>query len=131
MPDAPMRACLEQGCSARVPKGRCALHRRDPAQQARRRLYKTKRWERFSKAYRRRHPLCVECERQGYTTLAIDVHHRIPIRDGVDPFDWRLIEGLCKPCHLKATTAEQRARAEGRAITATPTHQEDDSFVMA
>lgn len=129
MPDACLRVCLEPGCSARVPKGRCQAHTskgRDAAQLERRKLYKTKRWERFSKAYRQREPLCAECERQGYDMAATDVHHCIPVRDGVDPYDWRLVEGLCKACHSKATNAEQRARAQGRTITVTPRTTGDD-----
>lgn len=135
MPAAPLRVCLEPGCSARVPKGRCQAHvskGRDAAQLERRKLYKTKRWERFSKAYRDRHPLCAECERQGHTVLATDVHHTIPIQAmAVDPFDEDYIEGLCKPCHAKATAAEERARAQGKGITAQPQRCDDDRFVIA
>jgi len=132
MPDAPLRVCLHPGCSARVPKGRCVLHRRDPAQQVRRKFYKTKRWERFSRAYRDRYPLCAECLRQGFTVKATDVHHRVPIQDGsVSPFNEDYLEGLCKACHAKATLAEEHAREHGRPITAEPRAGDADGWVIA
>ena len=59
-----------------------------------------KKWQKVSEAYRRKHPFCEECERQGRDTLGDLVDHIIPIRHAPK---LRLAEEnfqtLCHHCH--------------------------------
>ncbi|MCK9569817.1 HNH endonuclease [Candidatus Pacearchaeota archaeon] len=61
-------------------------------------------WQRKSKAYLRRHPLCAECERQGIVRPATCVDHIVPHRGNealrVSESNW---QGLCEPCHGQKT----------------------------
>jgi hypothetical protein len=38
------------------------------------------------------------------------VHHTVPLRDGVDPWDGTLWEALCASCHASLLTAELRGK---------------------
>jgi len=67
------------------------------------------RWQRLRRMKLRRNPLCEECQRNGVTREAREVHHRIPIR--VNPhlaYVMDNLEALCVPCHRKRE-AEERA----------------------
>lgn len=67
------------------------------------------RWQRLSKAYLRRHPLCVRCKAQGRFTAATVVDHIIPHRGDPhlmwDESNW---QALCKSCHDHKTWTEDR-----------------------
>ncbi len=55
------------------------------------------------------HPLCVECEKRGVTTLAQELDHIIPLHRGGLDFDRDRDtnrQGLCIPCHTEKTAAE-------------------------
>jgi 5-methylcytosine-specific restriction protein A len=52
--------------------------------------------------YLRRYPLCVECQRNGRTVEAIDVHHLVPRRAGGSDADDNL-QALCHACHSRVT----------------------------
>jgi 5-methylcytosine-specific restriction protein A len=67
----------------------------------------TSKWTQYSKAYRERHPLCVECEKQGRLVLAEVVDHIIPHRGDMALFwDRNNHQGLCKTCHDRKTASE-------------------------
>lgn len=54
----------------------------------------------------RRQPCCEECERNGHTTPATDVDHRIPHRGDWDKFiDESNIRSLCAACHGRKTAS--------------------------
>jgi 5-methylcytosine-specific restriction protein A len=63
-----------------------------------------KRWAKARLGYLAKHPVCVECERQGIVTAATEVDHIVPHRG-----DWYLFwdsanwQALCKSCHSKKT----------------------------
>ncbi|MRW85402.1 HNH endonuclease [Pseudoduganella sp. FT26W] len=73
-------------------------------------------WQQARAGYLRSHPLCVYCERQGRTTEATVVDHRIPHRGDQalfwDKANW---QALCKPCH-----DGQKQREEARAALLDP-----------
>jgi 5-methylcytosine-specific restriction protein A len=80
-----------------------------------RRLGYTHHWEKVSKFFLARHPLCMQCESEGRLTQATEVHHIVPRRE--DPtlfFDANNLCALCKRCHSSATSKENAARGEGR-----------------
>jgi 5-methylcytosine-specific restriction enzyme A len=62
-------------------------------------LYHSARWRKVRAHVLRRSPLCVECEREGRTTVAQIVHHIVPVSEGGAPFDPDGLRGVCRPCH--------------------------------
>src|SRR5438477_624335 len=69
-------------------------------------------WQKASRAYLARHPLCVLCERKGFDEAAEVVDHIIPHRK-----DWALFwnrnnwQPLCRRCHNRKTVMEDGGRA--------------------
>lgn len=83
----------------------CDVHEREKNQEyekergsARSRGY-TKQWDKVSKAYREKHPLCEECEERGRVTAAVMVHHIKPVSEGGEWFDESNLRALCASCH--------------------------------
>lgn len=77
----------------------------EPAsEQERRAFYWSVRWRRLRMAHLAEHPLCVDCQGQGRTTPATEVHHVTKRR--VDPnaeLDRDNLMSLCKACHSVRT----------------------------
>lgn len=116
MPVKSKRPCTYPGCGVLTMSGRCEAHKhveRERKQQydksrgsAHSRGY-TSKWTQYSKDYRSRHPLCVECEKHGRLILADVVDHIIPHRGDMALFwDKSNHQGLCKRCHDIKTAAE-------------------------
>ena len=80
----------------------------DPRPNFRQRGY-TSAWDKLRKAWIRHHPLCVECERQGFTEAATVVDHIIPKVEGGSDSPENL-QSLCRFCHARKTAAEVRRR---------------------
>lgn len=60
----------------------------------------TYKWQQASKAYLKKHPLCVRHEEEGRAISATVVDHKIPHRNDMKLFwDRNNWQGLCKPCH--------------------------------
>jgi len=60
------------------------------------------RWTLLSQRYRLRHPLCEQCEREGRTTAATEVHHKIKAKDRPDlVLQWDNLMSVCRSCHEK------------------------------
>ncbi|WP_288297318.1 HNH endonuclease signature motif containing protein [uncultured Pyramidobacter sp.] len=76
-------------------------------------FYQSTEWRKLRAAYRRAHPLCEECLREGRTEPAVIVDHVKEIADGGDPYDWDNLRSLCLACHNRKTAAERRRRAGG------------------
>ena len=64
-------------------------------------------WQRVSKAYLRKHPLCVMCLAKGRYVQATVVDHRVPHRGNYELMwsesNW---QALCKSCHDRKTGNE-------------------------
>jgi 5-methylcytosine-specific restriction protein A len=71
-------------------------------------FYNTREWKQTRAAYRREHPLCEECERNGRTTAMYYVDHITPIRLGGDRLRWDNLQSLCKPCHHTKSSLEAK-----------------------
>jgi len=54
-------------------------------------------------------PLCVECERQGFVTLATQRDHVVPLADGGADAPENT-QALCDACHKVKSAREQRGR---------------------
>ena len=109
MPTKLKTRCRQIGCSELTNNkaGYCDKHkaqtgyrlqRRDAAEQQ---FYSSRRWREASIAKRQRDPFCERCQRNGKITPATLVHHKVPIKDGGDPFAWDNLEAICKSCHSK------------------------------
>lgn len=70
------------------------------------RFYNSKGWKTLRKWFLTCNPLCVECAAKGITTVATDVHHRVPFLTGkTESEQWKLfldennLMPLCDKCH--------------------------------
>lgn len=63
-------------------------------------LYKTERWRKLRAVFLRRHPLCVQCQADGYVRPAEMVDHIVPVKARPELFfEWSNLRPLCKQCH--------------------------------
>lgn len=76
-------------------------------------FYKKGCWKNLSAAYRREHPLCEQCAKEGRITPADVVDHIREISDGGALMDWENLQSLCHSCHNKKTKAAARDRGRG------------------
>jgi 5-methylcytosine-specific restriction enzyme A len=97
----PTRLCLEPKCAAPATyRGRCAEHARTNERNISRSgyaIYRTAKWRHTRNAILSDNPLC-PCG-----AIATDVHHRVDLADGGDPWARTNLEALCHPCHSRLT----------------------------
>jgi 5-methylcytosine-specific restriction protein A len=112
-----LRLCAAPGCVEPAgTRGRCAKHNRDrnaDISRAGTRTYHRKRWAATRNAYLAQHPLC-ECDDDACTRIATDVHHRTPLADGGDPWDFNNLQALTHECHSRLTWRETLDKPPGR-----------------
>ena len=122
MPTSAPRPCTEVGCPVLTKSGgRCDLHKRTDRQRydATRATPDARgygrRWQQYSKAFRRTHPLCEHCLRDGRTTAAQCVDHIIPVQGPADPRFWEYgnHQSLCNRCHSIKTATEDGGYGNG------------------
>jgi len=112
MPRAPLKACAEVGCSAKVARGYCEDHQRKtvPRNQVRKnpwRFMYNRRWEKARRLYLIEHPTCVECAKHNRITPATEVDHIVPHKgDPVIFWNTDNWQALCKPCHSRKTASD-------------------------
>ena len=64
------------------------------------RRYSTEKWRRLSIAFRKRNPLCVNCDDNGLVRPAVLVDHIKPAKSHPELFfEWRNLRALCQRCH--------------------------------
>ncbi|MBI9080845.1 MAG: HNH endonuclease [Pseudodesulfovibrio sp.] len=118
MPSMPPKPCKQCGRATSDPSGYCDAHRHIGEQKVKayrkhtderrgtacKRGYDSK-WRKAREGYLRKHPLCVECEKQGKPkTKATVVDHIIPHRGDKEKFwDSSNWQPLCKSCHDRKT----------------------------
>ncbi len=106
MPKKPKHPCSHPGCPNLTDSRYCEQHKQPDRPSASKRGYSSK-WQRVSKAYLRKHPLCVKCYADGKFVTATVVDHIIPHRgDAALMWDEANWQALCKPCHDKKTGLE-------------------------
>jgi 5-methylcytosine-specific restriction protein A len=113
MPNKPLHPCNYPGCPKLTTRRYCETHdkqvnksyevNRETAVQ---RGY-NHRWHKASKRFLDEHPLCAECQRQGYDTAATVVDHKKPHKGNQELFwdedNW---QSLCALCHDIKTAKE-------------------------
>lgn len=72
------------------------------------RMIHTARWLRLRRDKLSDCPLCERCEEEGRYSLAVEVHHVVPVEDAVSVqnkerlmFDYHNLQALCHACHVK------------------------------
>jgi 5-methylcytosine-specific restriction protein A len=110
MPYKSKRPCGHPGCPNLTSERYCETHKplhpdRPPSAE---RGYNS-RWRKLSKAYLRKHPLCVKCMQDGRYVPATVVDHITPHR-GNEVLMWGETnwQALCKPCHDRKTWTEDK-----------------------
>lgn len=64
-------------------------------------------WRKAAAAYKKRNPLCVECERNGFVVPVRVVDHIKPINAGGERLDESNFQSLCESCHNKKSSKEK------------------------
>lgn len=114
MPSKPKRRCITPGCPGLWDGERCTVcgrtrpkvgWRSDKIRGTRQQRGYDKAWLKLRACKLKQEPLCEECLRAGKTTVATEVHHRVPFRGRNDPLRLALhnLESLCKQCHQQKT----------------------------
>ena len=100
------RQCNHPGCPKTQAASYCDEHKKEEVMRSDQyRESSCKRgydgyWRKARIGWLLKHPLCVECERQGHVVQATVVDHRVPHRgDKVLFWDRNNWDSLCKPCH--------------------------------
>jgi len=104
MPTAVPSVCR---CGGIVRAGVCSKcgPRRERVRSKAERPHNSKRWQKHSHAYLSDHPLCVDCEAEGRTTLATETHHIAKVRQHADKmYDDDNLMALCTRCHSTRTS---------------------------
>lgn len=107
MPKKPLRPCQHQGCPKLTNELYCEEHRKLYTRESAAKRGYTSKWQKMSKQYLRKHPLCVKCMANGKYVPATVVDHIKPHR-GDKELMWNQNnwQSLCKPCHDKKTLTE-------------------------
>lgn len=107
----PLRVCAETGCPTMTSGSTCEVHQQAPRQDTRpnagKRGYDA-RWQAYSTAYRKRHPWCRQCQKEGRRRKAQLVDHIQPVTSRQDPgfMDPANHQPLCRNCHSVKTHQE-------------------------
>ena len=83
------------------------------------RLIHTTRWLQLRRDIITKHPLCEQCQANGYITPSTEVHHVTPVESAVTyrekvrlMFDPTNLRALCHDCHVKVHTDMGRSGKE-------------------
>lgn len=77
-----------------------------------RRIYNSARWKRVRRMILERSGW--RCERCG-SAGALEVHHRVRLADGGDPWNPESLEAVCRTCHMRQSADESRGRPSAKA----------------
>lgn len=107
MPWKPKRPCSHPGCPELVEGRFCEKHAKEETRRYEKydrdpnskKMYES-RWRKIRDRYITTHPLCEQCLKEERVTVAEEVHHIKPLRQGGTHVDENLM-ALCKPCHSR------------------------------
>lgn len=95
--------------------------RREPAKRSHAEVYNNTRWRKLRMQKLMENPLCELCELSGKVSIALEVHHVVPVESVNSPdeiteltYDWDNLQSLCKACHLAIHTELRRAANKNR-----------------
>jgi len=83
------------------------------------------RWQKYSRAFLARHPLCVRCRQAGRATPSECTDHIVPVTGPDDPGFWKPTnhQALCWRCHSVKTMTEDRLLGRVGRATRKPPHK--------
>ena len=104
--------CRAYPCGGMAVEGSsyCKEHQPPPAPKLVDNFYVSVAWRRYRNWFITNNPLCKKCESHGLTVLADVVDHRLPLKDGGEPFDEDNTQSLCHSCHNRKTAEERKKR---------------------
>tara|TARA_R110001592_G_C13189769_1_gene752264 strand:- start:6231 stop:6542 length:312 start_codon:yes stop_codon:yes gene_type:complete len=70
-------------------------------------LYNSRAWRKFRKAFIEANPLCKHCEAQGLIVAANVVDHVVQVKEGGDPYDTDNLQPLCNSHHNRKSGRER------------------------
>ena len=73
-------------------------------------FYQSHRWHEYSRQYRKKHPLCVQCLKEGKTVRSAAVDHILPIEQGGDMWNPANHQALCIKHHSIKTKEERKTK---------------------
>lgn len=121
MPRKPQRPCSFPGCPYLTNGRYCDVHQRaenrryerferDPETKSR----YGRNWKLIRDKFLKAHPTCSECEKEGWISLADEVHHIVPLSKGGSNSPDNLVS-LCHACHSRIHARQgDRWRKKGR-----------------
>jgi 5-methylcytosine-specific restriction protein A len=120
MPYKLKRPCNYPGCHLLSDTRFCPTHTKQNSREYERtrgnpaaRGYNAK-WQRLSKFFLARNPLCVECLKYGVTRPSEHAHHIIETSERPDLFyNENNLAAVCKSCHSKLSAKERGAFGRG------------------
>ncbi|NSW92832.1 MAG: HNH endonuclease [Firmicutes bacterium] len=119
VPYKPLKPCNYPGCPNLTRERYCEVHKKQEHDYDERRGTAAQRgydvkWQRARKVFLTRHPLCVECQKQGRITSATVVDHIMPHKGNQELFwDETNWQPLCKWCHDRKTAREDGGFGNG------------------
>lgn len=85
------------------------------------RMIHTERWLKLRRDKLTQCPLCERCKEEGRITPASEVHHIVPVENGISyrekerlMYDPHNLRALCHACHIKTHTEMGRSGKEAR-----------------
>lgn len=111
MPSKLPRPCGQPGCPELTGDGYCPEHKKAKVQRydkergsAAERGYNS-RWQAYSRLYRKKNPLCVDCLKENRITGSQHVDHIVAVKGPNDPLFWKESnhQSLCASCHSRKT----------------------------
>jgi 5-methylcytosine-specific restriction protein A len=79
------------------------------------RRYSTEKWRKLSITFRKRNPLCANCDANGLVRPAALVDHIKAAKSHPELFyEWRNLRALCQQCHNQIGMKVLSAQGEGR-----------------
>lgn len=106
---SPLHKCNHNGCNKLVRTPRCNMHAKEKRQPdtLRPNSYQRgydKNWRALRDAYLAENPLCHDCQEQGHTKAAREVHHKHKVAEHPElRLDWDNLMSLCTECHSRRT----------------------------
>lgn len=79
-------------------------------------FYQSHRWHEYSRQYRKKHPLCVQCLKEGKTKQSQCVDHIVRMEEGGDMWDATNHQALCLSCHGIKSKKEREGDKQGKQL---------------
>jgi 5-methylcytosine-specific restriction protein A len=69
-------------------------------------FYNSTAWRKVRLLYKKKFPLCANCQRKGIIKEARDIDHIIPLKQNGDKFSYSNLQSLCRSCHNRKSARD-------------------------